>query len=56
MVENTTHCFGVRHYDVYGGVSSEVTLTVTASATKPTAPDLIGIGIEIINPPEGELP
>lgn len=43
MTQNTTHCFGVRHYDIYGGVSSEATLTVQMTDTPPVAPDVDGV-------------
>lgn len=42
MTQDTTHCVGIRHYDAYGGVSAENTLSIQATTSPPAAPSLIG--------------
>ena len=44
---DSTGCFAVRHVDDWGGVSAEDTLTVEMTTSPRTAPNLLGVGIEV---------
>lgn len=48
MTADTTHCFALRHFDDFGGVSADATLTVQHTTTTPVTPSLVGVGIEVI--------
>ena len=40
LTSDSTYCLGVRHYDIYGGVGAERTLTAATTTTTRSLPDM----------------
>jgi hypothetical protein len=47
LTANSTYLFGIRHFDEFGGVSAQDTLTVQTSTGAPVAPDMAGIVVVV---------
>lgn len=48
LAQDSTFCFGIRHFDDFGGFSAADTVQVETSTTPAVAPAMAGRGIEIV--------